>query len=280
MLDIRRRTGYLFLAVMVGHVMLISTQVHAPSGASVIEAVTFSIFSEAERAAAAVIDGVRGVWSGYFALQAARAENEELRRQLADLQVRLQEQRALALRSQQLQALLDLRAQVSLPTAAATVISADPTPWFRSVTINKGTEDGLRPNMAVIAPDGLVGRIVGEVAPRAARVQLLIDRNAAAGAMIERSRASGVVAAAAGDPPLIMEYVSNQADVKVGDTVVSSGIDGIYPRGFVIGRVESAVNSPGGARSIRVRPAVDFTALDEVLVVLLQAAEPIAEGPE
>jgi rod shape-determining protein MreC len=162
------------------------------------------------------------------------------------------------------------------------VISADPTPWFHTVTINKGAEDGVTVNMAVIAPQGVVGRIVGEVAPRAARVQLLIDRNAAAGAMIERSRAAGVVVGGTGDPPLIMEYVSNQADVKIGDTVVASGIDGIFPRGFVIGRIVLAEPGRGGSRTIRVQPAVDFALIEEVLVVLTPpgAPPPKVEGTQ
>jgi rod shape-determining protein MreC len=137
--------------------------------------------------------------------------------------------------------------------------------------------------MAVLAPTGVVGRVLDPPSARSALVQLLVDRNAAAGALIERSRAGGVVVGAGGDPPLRMDYVSNQADVKVGDTVITSGIDGIYPRGFVIGRVERVERGVGLYKSIRVRPVVDFSAIEEVLVVLAQpTAQPVPapEGPE
>ena len=122
--------------------------------------------------------------------------------------------------------------------------------------------------MAVIAPAGVVGRIVVP-SGSAAKVQLLIDRNAAAGAVIERgeSRAQGVVVGT-GDDRLRMEYVSEIADIVVGDVVVTSGIDGIYPKGFVIGRVEVVEKSGPAFKQILVRPAVDFSSLEEVLVVM------------
>jgi rod shape-determining protein MreC len=177
----------------------------------------------------------------------------------------LQQQRALADRARGLGQLLALRDRSNLSTTAAEVIAASATPDFRTATIDKGSRDGLRPDMAVIAPAGVVGRVVVPSA-RAAKVQLLIDRNAAAGALIERSRAQGVVTGGGGDR-LRLEYVSEVADVVVGDLVVTSGIDGIYPKGFTIGRVES-VEKSGGSWRVVVKPSVDFSALEEVLVVL------------
>jgi rod shape-determining protein MreC len=131
--------------------------------------------------------------------------------------------------------------------------------------------------MAVIAPSGVVGRVVVPSA-RAAKVQLLIDRNAAAGALIERSRAQGVVVGE-GDAHLRLDYVSEVADIVVGDVVVTSGIDGIYPKGFVIGSVETVEKNGPAYKRITVRPAVDFSAIEEVLVVLTPtAAREAAEG--
>jgi rod shape-determining protein MreC len=102
-------------------------------------------------------------------------------------------------------------------------------------------------------------------------VQLLIDRNAAAGAWTERTRAGGLVTGVDKDPPLSMELVSNQADVKTGDVVVASGVDGIYPKGFAIGQVETSERGSGLYRAISVRPTVDFSSLEEVLVLLVPA---------
>jgi rod shape-determining protein MreC len=108
-------------------------------------------------------------------------------------------------------------------------------------------------------------------------VQLIIDRNAAAGALVERSRAQGVVMGG-GDERLRMEYVSEVADVVTGDLVVTSGIDGIYPKGFVIGRVETVDKSGGAYRRIVVKPSVDFRSLEEVLVVLTPPGRAAGEG--
>jgi rod shape-determining protein MreC len=280
MLDIRQRTGYLFLAVMVGHVILISAQVQTRGGAKVLESVTFSVFAGVQRGTSGLVEGWQRLWFGYIALRGVHAENEALKQRVSELQVRLQEERALAQRSQKLQQLLDLKAQIAIPTLAADVIAGDATPGIPSVWIDKGERDGLRADLAVIAPAGIVGRILGPLAPHAARVQLIIGPNAGAGAMIERSRAGGVVIGTSGDPPLLMEYVSNLSDVQIGDVVVTAGNDGIYPKGFPIGRVEAADRGAGLYRTIKVRPIVDFSNVEEVLIVLSPPPElpPTAVG--
>jgi rod shape-determining protein MreC len=278
LLDVRQRAGYLFLAVTVGHVILISAQINAKSGVPVLEAVTFGAFSEVQRAASAAVNGVRNVWGGYVALRHLREENDALRRQLADAHVEVQQQRALADRSRAFEQLLELRDRTGLSTAAAGIIAAGATVDFRTVTIDKGLLHGLKANMAVISPSGVVGRLI-VASPRASKVQLLIDRNAAAGALVERSRAQGVVVGA-GDDQLRMDYVSEVSDVVVGDTVVTSGIDGIFPKGFVIGQVSAVEKSGGAYRRIAVRPAVNFSSIEEVLVVLTPAAAgDAAESP-
>ncbi len=177
------------------------------------------------------------MWTGYVGLRQVRRENAELQRQLSDAQVQLQEQRALADRSRGLEQLLALRDRTCARNDRRRRSSdRGVTPDFRTVTIDKGSLQKLKADMAVIAPAGVVGRVV-VTSPGAAKVQLLIDRNAAAGALDERSRAQGVVVGT-GDALLRMDYVSEVADIVIGDSIVASGIDGIYPKGFVIGRVE------------------------------------------
>jgi len=268
--DIRQRSGYLFLGVILGHILLISAQVNSRTGVPVLETVTFGIFSEVQRTFSGGFSGVRRVWSDYIGLRNLKTENEELKRQLAAAQVAMQEQRALADRARGYQELLELRNRVSLATAAAEVIGAAASPDFRTLTIDKGRRDGLRPDMAVISPAGVVGRLVVPSA-RSAKVQLLVDRNAAAGVLVERTRAQGVVVRA-GDDRLLMQYVSEAADVAVGDVVVTSGIDTIYPKGIVVGRVEVVEKNGPAFKRIVIKPAVDFSRIEEVLVVLTPTA--------
>jgi rod shape-determining protein MreC len=269
MLDIHRRTGYLFLAVVLGQVILISAQVQTSSGAKVLNAVAFGIVSQVQLGAASVFSFVRSGWDGYFWLRGTYQENQRLKQQVAELELSLQQQQALARRGAELEQLLEIRGQTSLRTMAATVIAADSTGGFQSVTIDRGSHDGLRPNMAIISSRGVVGRIVDQPPSLyAAKVQLIIDRSAGVGAVVERSNAGGVVVGQEGDPPLRMDFVSNLADVKVGDRVVSSGLDGIYPRGFAVGYVEKVSNGDKLYKDIQIRPVVDFSAVQNVLVVL------------
>lgn len=274
-LDIRQRTGYLFGAVTIAHIILISAQVNTRRGIPILEAVTFGVFAEVQRGASSVIGSAQHGWEGYFALQQVQQENQRLRQEIGQLQIRLQEERARASETRTLQELLELRRRTGLPTAAATVIGGSASTDFRTITIDKGTNDGLRPDQAVISPAGVVGRLIMPSA-RASKVQLLIDRNAAAGALVERSRAQGVVLGT-GTDRLRMEYVSSVADVKVGDQVVTSGIDGIYPKGFVVGQIESIERGAGVYGAIVIRPAADFGSIEEVLVVLAPPAA--AEEP-
>ncbi len=263
---------------MLGHILLISAQVNSRTGVPVLEAVTFGIFSEIQRGTSTGVSGARRFWGGYVGLRDLKSENDALRRQLAAAEVAAQEQRAQVDCLRSLEQLLELRDRSNLQTAAAEIIGGAASPDFRTVTIDKGTRDGLRPDMSVIAPAGVVGRIVVPSA-RAAKVQLLIDRNAAVGAIVERSRAQGVILGS-GDERLRMEYVSEVFDVVAGDLIVTSGIDGIYPKGFAIGRVETVEKSGSAYKRITVKPAVDFSALENVLVVLTPtAAREASQGP-
>jgi rod shape-determining protein MreC len=260
LLDLRQRTGWLFTAVTVGHILLISAQVNTRRGIPVLEA-----FAEVQRASTSAIASVRDVWTNYFALQEIRRENIELRDELSKLRVGFQQERALAEQTRTLQQLLDLRSATRLTTIAAEVIAGGASPEFRTITIDKGTGDGLATDMAVISPAGVVGRIVLPT-PRAAKVQLLIDRDAAAGAMIERSRAQGVLVGT-GTDRMRLEHVPGTAEVKIGDSVVTSGIEGIYPKGFAIGQIESFERRAGEFTAVMIRPAVEFSNLEAVLVI-------------
>lgn len=275
LLDIRQRTGWLFVSITVAHIILVSAQVNTTRGVSMLESVAFGVFAEVQRASTSGIEAVQRGWRDYIAVQDVRRDNEQLKAEMAKLQVDLQQVRAEAEETRTLQQLLGLQSRTGVPTTAATIIAAGASPDFRTVTIDKGTNDGLRRDMAVIAPAGVVGRLILPSA-RASKVQLLIDRNAAAGAVVERSRAQGIIVGT-GTDRLRLDYVPSSADIKVGDRVVTSGIEGIYPsvqsegaypRGFVIGHIESVGTVAGGRGEIIVRPSVEFSSLEAVLIVL------------
>jgi rod shape-determining protein MreC len=277
--DIRQRAGTLFLVVAVGHLILISAQVNSRAGVPLLEVAVFGVFSEIQRAASGTVGAIDSVWRNYVGLRQAARENEDLRRRVAALQLALQEERVRSERSARLEALLQMPARRALQTVGADVIGGGVTPDVRTVTIDKGSRDGLHEDMAVLSAAGVVGRVTIAGA-HASEVQLLVDRNAAAAALVARTREEGVVVGT-GENLLRMDYVASSADVQRGDDILTAGIDGIYPKGLVIGKVESVEKAAGSYKAIRVRPAVAFSALEEVLVVVSPVArvQP-REGPE
>ena len=192
-LEIHRRTGYLLLATLVAQIILISAQVRTTSGTRVLQAVTFGVFSQVQLGTAWVFGGVRSVWDGYIGLHGAHQENLQLRQALRRRAGQAARAAGPAPRGRPAERMLDLRQRTPLRTVAANVIAGDATGIFRTLTIDKGSSSGLRKDMAVIAPAGVVGRIVEPPPLYAAKVQLLIDKEAGAGAIIERSGVGGMV---------------------------------------------------------------------------------------
>ena len=274
-----QRIGYLVLVVVLGHLLLIFAQINAQPGGTVLETVTVGVFAQMQRWVTTTLGATGDLWTGYVGLRNLRQQNLALTDNVAELEIELQVQRALAQQARSLERLLRLRETVALPTLSARVIATDATPYFRTLTIDRGRDDGLRPDMAVIAPAGVVGRVVAVSAGRAAQVQLLVDRNAAAGALVERTRASGLVVGTDTDGLLRMDYVSNFEDVRIGDRIVTSGVDRIYPGGFLIGEVTEVEQGVGLYLVIHVDPVVEFSRIEDVLVVVdLSATLTDAEG--
>jgi len=272
LLDIRQRVGWLFLTVTVAHLILISAQVTSKRGVPLLEEVVFGAMAEVQRVSTGGIGEARGVWQNYVNLRQISRENDTLKQSVSQLEVALQRERALSGQTRVLQELLELKKETPLATTPAAVIASGASPDFRTMTLDKGSSQGLTADMAVIAPAGIVGRVVLPT-PRAAKVQLIIDRNAAAAGLVERTRAQGVVVGTGGDR-LRFEYLPGTADLKTGDRVVTSGIDGIYPKGFVIGQIESIERSAGEFSTVLIRPAVNLSALETVLVVTSESQVP------
>jgi rod shape-determining protein MreC len=266
--DIRNRSRYLFVAVTVGHILLISSQVSAQSGASLLQETLTTFVVGTQRAAWAVVGGVSAVWNGYAALRGVHADNERLSREVTDLRVQLQKARAAARGTEELRGLLNLRDTLDWTTAPAEVIAVSPTPEFRSITVDRGKDAGIVPNMAVLSQDGVVGRVVTPAAG-ASTVQLLIDQNAAAAVMVGQT-GTQAIALGVGDREgnLRLDYLSAVADIREGDEVLTAGIDGVYPKGLRVGRVSVVERSGLTYRRVLVRPIVDFSSLETVLIVL------------
>jgi len=270
-----RRILTLLIVLCLGQVLLISAQVQSKSGIPLLEAVAFGTLAGVQGAATKVTDTMSGIWHGYFALRGAQRENAALRQRLLELEGQLQDEQARAARARALEDALALQASLPLTSIAARVIAGSPSPGTLTVTIDRGTDDGVVADMAVIARNGVVGRVVGDPARRAARVQLLVERHANAGAMLEKSGSGGIIAGGFADGMLRLELVQSMVNIAIGERVFTSGQDGIYPQGFLVGQVER-IDGAGKTREIVVRPAVDFSRID--IVLLVRTPAPVTDG--
>lgn len=217
-------------------------------------------------------DLVEGLGEGWKRRRTLRRENEGLQSRVRALEQELLRREGLEEQVDRLAEAVRYSGRTRRPLEVADVVYADHRSWLRSLVVRAGagaTEAG----QPVVAPDGLVGRVVVAAGPYA-RVQLITDRSSAVGAMIERTRRQGVLRGQ-GDEPLTLEYVPLSADVRVGDRVVTAGIDGTYPRGIALGVVTSVEPGPQLFQRIRVQPKVDLGRLDTVY--LLPRQDPIPE---
>jgi rod shape-determining protein MreC len=278
-----KRSRFLLLGLVLLHLAAISHQVDGGGGLSLLQWAILAAVSPVQRGVAGVLGGTGEAWRAWGFHHETYAENRRLAARLRALET---ETRALAQQAQEasrLRELLAVRQALPLETIGAQVIGRDGVPWFRTLTVDRGEADGVRVDAPVLSATGVVGRVFA-TGPHAARVQVLLDRDSGAAVLLERSRVGGVVsgqvvAPGTGDRDLVLKYVPERTDVEVGEVVVTSGLDRIYPKGLVVGRVRFAGSGSGLFRDIRVEPSARFESLEEVLVVRRPEAAPEAPPP-
>jgi rod shape-determining protein MreC len=251
---------------------LISSGARPDSRASKPALALVELLRPFQASVASITDESSGFIHDYLELVGVRRENAELRQQLTALenqQARIQE---LQSENQRLGDLLELREVLSAPAVAVDVIGSDPNALSRTLIVGQGSRGGLRRDMAVLCTEGVVGRLI-VVAPDASRVLLIDDHNSALDAIDQRSRARGIISGVI-DDGLTMKYVGRSEDLQPGDKIVTSGMDGIFPRGLLVGEVARvSQEGPGLFLNIEVRPAVDFSKLEQLLVVTQKPPE-------
>jgi rod shape-determining protein MreC len=209
------------------------------------------------------------IWRHYFSLVTARQDCDHLQQVLAKIRLERSQQLASELACQRFRKLLLLDTETPLTQRLlpAQIVGLDPSIWFRTVIINKGLDDGVSKGMPVIAPEGIVGQIMA-ASYHYAKVLLLTDRSSAIDALVQRTRTRGIVEGEA-KAYCQFKYVVRKADIGVGDMVVSSGLDRVFPKGLRVGSVTKTAKGPSGIfQEVSIQPFVDFERLEEVLVIL------------
>ena len=210
---------------------------------------------------------VRDIWRDYFFLVSVAKENAELRQALKQSMERNNQCYEVRQKNSQLRSMLNYQEKQSHKIAAAEVVGRDPSPWLKTIIIDKGKSDGVIRGLPVVVPEGIVGQVI-DVSNRYAKVLMIIDHNSAVDALVQRTRARGVIKGES-ENRCRFKFALRKHDIKIGDTIISSGIDGVYPKGLTIGKVSQVIRRSAGIfQDVAVVPFVDFEKLEEVLVIL------------
>ena len=263
----RHRRAVILTVALVLSFLLMTLQVRREAAVVTFtrQVVLFSV-SPFIKVTAGLVRGTRNLWRDYVDLRHLREENKHLQGEVAVLQRRIDQLEEQSLETQRLQRLLAMRESPQAGFLTARVVGKDATNWFKTILLDRGSQEGVRRNQPVLAPDGLVGRVV-EVTPTSAKVQLLTDPVSAVGGLVQRTRVTGIVSGNLGAGARV-RYLPLLADVVVGDEVVTSGMGGVFPKGIPVGRI-TAVERRSGAlfQEASLQPLADLGRLEEVMIL-------------
>ncbi len=263
----RHRRAVILTAALLLSFLLMTLQVrHESAVVTFTRQVVLFTVSPFIKVTAALVQGTRSVWRNYVDLRGLREENTRLLGEVATLRRRIDQLEEQTLETQRLQRLLAMRQSSQTEFLTARVVGKDATNWFKTILLDRGSREGVRRNQPVLAPDGLVGRVL-EVTPTSAKIQLLTDPVSAVGGLVQRTRVTGIVSGNLGAGTRV-RYLPLLADVVVGDEVVTSGMGGVFPKGIPVGRI-TAVERRSGAlfQEATLQPIVDLGRLEEVMIL-------------
>jgi rod shape-determining protein MreC len=276
----RFKNALVLIAILLAQTIALATQINRavdpaqPDGPKVrlLRLWAIALISPFERLSNATGSGIRAAWTNYIDLRHVRQQNRDLQKQLDELRLQRAALAQDAQEGQRLRTLLDFRQNYAASTVAAQIIGSSGSDQSRLLILDKGAKDGLKPDMAVITPTGIVGKL-RDVFPHTAQLLLISDPSAGAGVIFASTRIHAILR---GSPTghIIINNLTPDSRIKTGETVLTSGGDGVFPRGLPVGTIESIVLDPEHQpyTLITLKPAVDLNQLDEVLVVTGTAA--------
>lgn len=261
---VRHTSFFVLMLVLLGQLLLLSIQVTRNQNVRLINVWAATAFSPFEQGIHDVVYGTTEAWSAAHALLADREENENLGAELVKARARIVELSEKAAEVDRLKALLDFRARSPYRSLAAEVIAASPEDGSSTVVINRGRDSGIKVDLPVVTPEGVVGKI-SAVYEHTSQVLLITDPACAAGCMLEKSRIQGILKGS-GEDQCQLHYVMDEVKVPAGEAVLTSGLDEIYPKGLLVGYVARAQDGNIYKR-IYIRPAASLNRLENVLIL-------------
>jgi rod shape-determining protein MreC len=256
---------FVLIPLLIMNLALLSFQITDPAGILLIRKWVLMVQSPFLNGSSQISTALHDVWSNYIELHGAREENGQLRDTVQQLSLQQKQMEEIQQENNRLRQLLSLSESNPISTIGARVVARTPEYLSNVLYIDRGQKDGVQPNAPIVSGLGIVGRIV-MLANRDSQVQLITNSDASVGAMLERTRLPGVLRGS-GSSLLEMSYVSNTEQVELGDLVVTSGLDGVYPKGLPVGRVVEARKGNSVFLVIKVEPSADLIHLEEVSVI-------------
>ncbi|MBM3303100.1 MAG: rod shape-determining protein MreC [Deltaproteobacteria bacterium] len=260
-----RDIALIFLLIAAGFFILFSADKKA--GDNLAGRALYTLLSPFQRAAFAVHHRVGSTWKAYAELIGVREENERLKQEIRGLHAQRNALLDKERENRRLRKLLDLKTQHDFYSVVAQIVGEDAVGWYRTFFINRGSEDGLKANVPVTAAEGVVGRI-SKLSRDMSQVLLITDPNFSVDCRVAQTRDRGVLSGSL-ENRCVLRYVKLDSEAKPGDEVVTSGLDGFFPRGLLLGRIESIGKDDQRLfLQAKVIPAVNFSEIEEVLVIL------------
>ncbi|MBW2599545.1 MAG: rod shape-determining protein MreC [Deltaproteobacteria bacterium] len=260
------------LVLVVAFLTIFSLNFKSPGKAGLFKKIVLEMAAPLNYAVNSVFSSIGGAWERYVMLVGLEGENRELKARVTFLMKEVNDYREMSLEYVRMKKLMNIRGNIGFPTVAARVVGRDRLSVFRTVLIDKGTADGIKPGFPVITEEGVAGRVI-EASWNVSKVLLLVDYNSNIDAIIQKNRCRGVLRGC-GRSGCELKYVQRSEDVKVGDVVISSGLAGVFPKGLVLGGVAAVDKEEAGLfQRIRVSPAVDVNKMEDALVILKRTGD-------
>jgi len=267
----KNRIALLGLLLLLTALLWYSVSIRQQHQTNFFETLVLRVTGPAQSGLTGAIKGVADVWERYLNLVDTAAYNRELLQENVALKSELNRLKEISLENERLRRLLEFKEEQSVKTLPARVIAEDASSWFRTVVIDKGSVDGVIEGMPIVVAEGVVGRVIRN-GPHESRVLLITDAASAIATLVQDNRARGVCR---GQGHLLsFDFVLRKEEINVGDPVITSGMGGVFPKGLLVGHVQSINRHEFGLfQTIEVAPAVDFPRLEEVLVLLREVGE-------
>ncbi len=265
--------GFLLFGLLLTLILILIVSVVGRQEFNAPHKFALEVLGSAQQGISRVSASLSEVWQKYSELLRVREENLRLREELQKYKAINNEYREAVATNVRLAKLLAMKETLPAPTLTAEIIGMDPSQWFKTVIIDRGSSDGVQAGMPATTVDGVVGQVVN-ASPHFAKILLANDPNSAIDALIQRTRVQGIVKG--NGAAYYMDYVLKNSDVQKGDTIVTSGIGGVFPKGIPLGTVSHVEKTRRGMfQKIEIEPSTDFSELEYIIIVMKK--DPLAK---